>query len=374
MNRHIIGVVTLVCFMFMVACSTKSINKQSNGTGKIQASSESTYTTVEDTSGFDTVIISSNNLEEESKVTSEYITYCVETPQITTTMPVTTIKKAVTTAKPVTTNPVTTVPTTTAAVPVTTIPVTTVPVTTITTASDTSASASESTSSQEALSASETTTVETSVTEAVPIITQVQNVPLILQNNVGLATGCEIVSATMLANYYGYPITANDSCKYLKIGNTIHFVKLKLCAVDPNIAFVGDPTSAKSYGCYAPVIEKALNNIIFAYRGKHIAKNISGCSSETLFSCINNSQPVVVWATMQMRAPGQGTSWITEQTNKKFTWIKNEHAILLIGYDENYIYANDPIDGYVKYDKKQFLLRWEQLGKQAVIIESAPAQ
>jgi uncharacterized protein YvpB len=45
-----------------------------------------------------------------------------------------------------------------------------------------------------------------------------------------------------------------------------------------------------------------------------------------------------------------------------------EHTVLLVGYDENHVYVNDPRQGIknLKVKKDQFLSSWEALGGQAL--------
>lgn len=53
-----------------------------------------------------------------------------------------------------------------------------------------------------------------------------------------------------------------------------------------------------------------------------------------------------------------------------FSWPANEHCMLLIGFDGEYCYLNDPFVGKtVKYDKKLTEKRYCELGKQAVAIK-----
>ena len=48
----------------------------------------------------------------------------------------------------------------------------------------------------------------------------------------------------------------------------------------------------------------------------------------------------------------------------------NEHSVVVVGYDDNYFYVNDPYG--IKnqpVDKSSFIASWEQFGSQAIYIE-----
>ena len=48
-----------------------------------------------------------------------------------------------------------------------------------------------------------------------------------------------------------------------------------------------------------------------------------------------------------------GPSWKLLDSGEEFTWISNEHCMLLVGYDEEGYYFNDPYEnnGVIRYDK-----------------------
>ena len=64
--------------------------------------------------------------------------------------------------------------------------------------------------------------------------------------------------------------------------------------------------------------------------------------------------PVIFWACINMRKPVIGPSWKLSDSGRTFTWISNEHCMLLVGYDEEGYYFNDPYEnhGVIRYPKK----------------------
>lgn len=154
-------------------------------------------------------------------------------------------------------------------------------------------------------------------------------------------TGCESVSAVMALNYLGVGISPDDfidGCLDTAGFETRGGV---LYGPDPNEAFVGSPYDADSFGCYAPVIKKALKK---ALPDGYVVDDLTGAPMETLVrDYIDRDIPVIFWATINMLDPYDGSSW-TLDSGEKFTWRCNEHCLLLVGYDDdNYIFS-DPWD------------------------------
>ncbi len=164
-------------------------------------------------------------------------------------------------------------------------------------------------------------------------------------------TGCESVSAVMLLQYLGYPITVEEF-----IHNALPqegFIQRDglLYGPDPRVAFCGSPYEEDAFGCYAPVICTALNSIMDS---RHRAVDETGASMEYLLhTYIDHGMPVIFWACINMRPPLEGPSWRLHNTDTDFTWISNEHCMLLVGYDRDGYYFNDPYgdNGIVCYEK-----------------------
>lgn len=181
-------------------------------------------------------------------------------------------------------------------------------------------------------------------------------------------SGCEVVSATMLLQYYGYEIFVDQYVdKYLDM-STIESKDGVLIAEDPKDYFIGDPRSAYSYGCFAPVIVKSMNKVL---DGGKKAENITGTSLDGIAeNYIKKGIPVLVWATIEMEPPSEGTDWLLKSNGRRYHWIGGEHCLVLVGYDETSYYFNDPYanNGLVAYKKEVVEQRYEDLGKQAIVV------
>ncbi|HAX52906.1 C39 family peptidase [Muricomes intestini] len=164
-------------------------------------------------------------------------------------------------------------------------------------------------------------------------------------------TGCESVSAVMLLRYLGYDLSVDEFIvKYLEC-REMETRDGRVFGPDPNEYFCGSPYDKDSFGCYAPVVQKALEK---AAGDRYEFMDETNTPVEQLLTkYIDNGMPVVFWACINMREPIVGPEWVLTDSGQTFTWISNEHCMLLVGYDEEGYYFNDPYEnnGVIKYPK-----------------------
>ncbi|MCM1328445.1 MAG: C39 family peptidase [Ruminococcus sp.] len=187
-----------------------------------------------------------------------------------------------------------------------------------------------------------------------------------LLQNPELPTGCEVTSLTMLLNHIGFDVdklTLAD--EYLPKG--------EYRKADYRKVFVGNPRDRDAYGCTADVIaetaEKFLSDCDTG--GNWRVVNLTGCTPKTLYSAVKHGNPVVVWGSINMGEIIEDyVTWTDEETGELISWVGGEHCMLLTGYDmrERAVYVNDPLRGQVSYDVGVFEERFEELGRNAVII------
>lgn len=191
------------------------------------------------------------------------------------------------------------------------------------------------------------------------------NVPALCQYP-SLPTGCEATAAAMVLQYYGVEITPEEFVReWLEYNEEFYTEGEVLYGPNPEEVFAGNPFTANSFGCFAPVIVKAINNNSAVCR----AEKITGQNLEDLCETyIANGTPLLIWATMGMKESKEGRSWNLED-GTKYTWIAGEHCLVLVGYSEKYYYLNDPQNGStVGYKKELVEKRFQELGSQAVRI------
>lgn len=187
----------------------------------------------------------------------------------------------------------------------------------------------------------------------------------------GFPTGCESASTTMLLRYWGVDITlAQFVDNYLDKGEIRH-TSGGTYAPHPADKFVGDPRSPYAYGCFAPVIVRAINKCLPA--GLQVVNETGSSLSSLCREYIDNGMPFIIWATNSMEPARKGDTWILETTGETFQWWSVEHCLLLIGYDQNNYYFLDTVaDGFAMYPRAAVEARFAQMGYQAVAIRPIP--
>lgn len=183
--------------------------------------------------------------------------------------------------------------------------------------------------------------------ESLPYI----RVPYINQS-IRYPTGCESVSAVMLLHYLGYPLSVDEFiASYLEM-QPFEQREGELYGPDPRKVFCGSPYDENSFGCYAPVIKRALEKVLGE---KYLVTDETGTDMDILLETyIDQGMPVIFWASINMREPIIGPQWKLLDSGETFTWISNEHCMLLVGYDKEGYYFNDPYEnnGIIRYPKK----------------------
>lgn len=189
-------------------------------------------------------------------------------------------------------------------------------------------------------------------------------------------TGCESVSAVMCLQYWGFDITVDEFIeKYLE---KVAFEKRdgELYGADPRKYFAGSPYDPDSFGCYAPVILDAFHRVSKDYidpeKEELVCRDLTGVPMDHIIKdCIDRDVPVVFWASIDLKETIVGPEWKLLDSGETFTWISNEHCMLLVGYDELCYYFNDPWHdhGVIGYEKKLVEKRHKEQYEMAVAME-----
>lgn len=189
-------------------------------------------------------------------------------------------------------------------------------------------------------------------------------------------TGCESVTAVMALQYAGVDITVEEFIdNYLPQGNAPYTREDgTLVGADPWKVFLGSPYEESGWGCYAPVITEALEQLL-QDRGLEglSVQELEGESLDKLCrEYIDAGTPVLLWATIAMEAPVESTQFFLEDSGQLFTWLYPLHCLLLTGEDKDCYYFNDPLVGKnVAYPKEEVEAAYEGIGMQAVVLEGS---
>ncbi|WP_397309563.1 C39 family peptidase [Paenibacillus darwinianus] len=201
---------------------------------------------------------------------------------------------------------------------------------------------------------------------ALPAQAGLIDAPLIAQMP-ELARGCEVTSLAMLLRVAGVDGAdkmklaeeiKKDPTPYRKKNGVVYYG-------NPYDGFIGDiyTIDKPGYGVYhGPVKELAESYL----PGQII--DMTGSELQDILYSLNRGAPVwIITNTWFSRVPdSQFQTWETPSGQVKITY--REHSVLITGYDEKYIYFNDPLAN-VKNRKiliDSFKQAYDQMGKQAI--------
>jgi uncharacterized protein YvpB len=188
------------------------------------------------------------------------------------------------------------------------------------------------------------------------------DVPLLNQmDKPMLFNGCEVTSLAMILNYHGIEVTKTELAQNIK---TVPLTYSNGKKGNPNAGFVGDMETGPGLAVYnGPVFELAQK-----YVGDRTV-NLTDSPFTDLLKKVSQGLPVWIITTSSFSPVSVFQTWDTPQGKIDITF--SEHSVAITGYDENYIYVNDPYgEKNKKVDRDNFIKAWEQMGKQAIVIEN----
>ena len=181
-----------------------------------------------------------------------------------------------------------------------------------------------------------------------------------------LPRGCEVTSLAMLLQYKGISVdkltlakeVKKNPAEYNLAGGKIYFG-------DPNEGFVGNmyTYSEPGLGVYhRPIAELAEKYL----PGK--IKDLTGADFLELKVHLSDSRPVWVITNTEYEKIDDSffQTWYTP--NGAVSVTTKEHSVLVTGYDQKYVYFNDPLTGEKnkKAPMQDFTEAWVQMGRQAI--------
>ncbi|MBT2687481.1 C39 family peptidase [Bacillus sp. ISL-47] len=175
-----------------------------------------------------------------------------------------------------------------------------------------------------------------------------------------LERGCEVTSLAMLLN------NAGVETDKMTLSEEINRVPFEEDGYKGNIheGFVGNMRTLDEPGLGAyhePVAELAENYL----PGK--IKDLTGSDFDKIIEQLDDGRPVwvIITSTYDVLPESEWETWETKDGPIKVTY--RMHAVLVTGYDDEHIYANDPLkEKNTQYPKNEFIAGWEQIGKQAI--------
>ncbi len=191
---------------------------------------------------------------------------------------------------------------------------------------------------------------------------KIEGVPTIKQYP-ELPTGCEATALTILLRYSGVNVSKEEVANKIPRVTLPHSINGRTYGKHPNDGFIGNPFSKSSYGVYSkPILDTV------EYYLPNRGESLTGKGFDEILDVVKKGRPVMIWATINMINVSYTSSWYLED-GSLFKWPNNEHAVVVIGYDDNWVYISDPYSGTEKkYRKEVVANRYNTLGKQAIAI------
>ncbi|WP_256358010.1 C39 family peptidase [Bacillus sp. sid0103] len=190
------------------------------------------------------------------------------------------------------------------------------------------------------------------------------NVVLIKQNP-ELRYGCEVTSLAMVLNYAGVKTNKMDLYRSVRKDPDPLIKSAKgdiLRWGNPADGFVGDMTGRRAgYAVFDKPMIALINQKL-----PNRAVNLTNKPFEKVLEHVSAGYPVVVWTTGDYRLPDRWEGWY--HGNQYIKTPLDLHAVVLVGYDNNNVYLNDPLSGrkQVRVGKQQFISSWKALKCRAV--------
>lgn len=183
-----------------------------------------------------------------------------------------------------------------------------------------------------------------------------------------LPTGCEATSLAMLLNWSGMSVSKYDVADALPKGAKVKFTDDEWKGANPNLEFVGDPYSDDgSFGVFEGPIVATIEKFM---PGKGI--DLTGETFNLLLDIVQSGKPVMAWTTIEQKQTFHSKTW-ADGSGNVIKWHRYEHAVVIIGIDEENVIVNDPHTGREEhYDRNLFEKNWASMNQRAVTVDVNP--
>lgn len=184
-----------------------------------------------------------------------------------------------------------------------------------------------------------------------------------------LPRGCEVTSLSVLLDYYmeNAPdkTTLSTQIKQSTVERTVVDGFVQFSNMHEEFAGSMNDVAKDGLGVYIGPIRQLAQS----YVGDH-AVDITGVSFKQLLTFLSLEKPILIIISNRYQAVSDYAKevWKTPSGYMEVTY--QEHSVVLIGFDEDYIYYSDPSKGIIdKKPKNTFEAAWVSMGSQGMIIQ-----
>jgi len=178
--------------------------------------------------------------------------------------------------------------------------------------------------------------------------------------------GCEAAASVMLLDYYGFSISLNHFIDNFLPMRPVYEKGGKRFGPDPAKYYAGDPSSlTRGWGCFSPVIKSSISEVL-----NNDTYEVVDFSNISL-SQLQDELPIIIWVTIDYQPVKEVYEWQDEINSKTYTYPKNSHTVVLVGFDEKNYYVNDSLqpEEILKIPKTSLEQSYDSLGRQALGIK-----
>ena len=182
-----------------------------------------------------------------------------------------------------------------------------------------------------------------------PPLALVLDVPIYKQQH---SLGCESTAAAMAANYHHVPVSEEEILGLLPRD------------LNPHLGFRGNVDGpyggTDDYGVYADPIRQVLTD-----KGLDV-QDLRGGLDE-IKAQIRHGRPVIAWVTYRLQP--QTPMLVVVPNDQAVTLVPYEHTVLVVGYNRDGLWVNDPFGGTQDYySDSEFLRSFAYLGNMALVV------
>ncbi len=173
--------------------------------------------------------------------------------------------------------------------------------------------------------------------------------------------GCETIALYLMLKYYGVNVSPATLVNNLAKGDGPYWENDKLYGGNPEVEFVGEPRDKHGYGCY----QRPIINLASKYKSGMV--DYTGHSLNQVLELVRSGKPVQVWVSINLKNTSVCATWYNKASGKNINWICNLHSVVIVGFNDNYVYVSDPYTGSIeKYKRTQFQKMYNLFGKRAL--------
>ena len=173
--------------------------------------------------------------------------------------------------------------------------------------------------------------------------------------------GCETIALYLMLKYYGVNVSPSTLVNNLAKGDGPYWENDKLYGGNPEVEFVGDPRDKHGYGCY----QRPIINLASKYKSGMV--DYTGHSLNQVLELVRSGKPVQVWVSINLKNTSVCATWYNKASGKNINWICSLHSVVIVGFNDNYVYVSDPYTGSIeKYKRTQFQKMYNLFGKRAL--------